>query len=165
MIAQRKLFKWEVKPVDCRAPAFDENGKEIKIKEQELFRDNDEMYSNQGETGLCVRHAVAKALMQCWRLKLGRKHPMNLKSIIAYLITSLPKGSSSAAVTDFANVKGQIADPATQKVYEMEIHLHENQYTGNILVLNLAKVYPNRGYTDPQYHAVCQQRVGEYPDG
>ena len=78
---------------------------------------------------------------------------MNLQQMIAFLITSLPKGSKSAKVTDFESVKGQIADPSMQRVYYMEIFLEASVF-GNILVLDLQKVFPGR-YDKPVYHAVC----------
>ena len=80
---------------------------------------------------------------------------MNLQSMIAYLITSLSKGSPSSKVSDFETVKGQIADPAAQRVFYMEIQLTAKTH-GNIWVLDLSKVYPDR-YAHPVYHAVCQQ--------
>ncbi len=61
---------------------------------------------------------------------------MSLQQMIAFLITSLPKGSKSAKVTDFLTVKGQIADPSMQRVYYMEIYLNADT-GGNILVLDL----------------------------
>ena len=73
--------------------------------------------------------------------------------MIAFLITSLPKGSKSAKVTDFETVKGQLADPSMQRVYYMEIYLRADD-RGNILVLDLQKVYPGR-YLKPVFHAVC----------
>ena len=73
--------------------------------------------------------------------------------MIAFLITSLPKGSTSAKVTDFETVNGQIADPAAQRVYYMEIYVNYQQ-NGNILVLNLQKVFPE-DYKTPSHHAVC----------
>ena len=79
---------------------------------------------------------------------------MSLQQMIAFLITSLPKGSKSAKVTDFKRVKGQIADPTMQRVYFMEIFL-EAYNRGNILVLDLQKVFPAR-YSKQVYHAVCQ---------
>ena len=92
---------------------------------------------------------------------------MNLQCMIAFLITSLPKGSKSAKVTDFLKVSGQLADPATQKVYFMDIYLSVHKF-GNIWVLDLSKVYPGRGYHHEQFHAVSQQiykeneKTGEY---
>ena len=154
-----KQSKWEIKPVECLAPVLASNGKQIDLSKytDELFRINDDYFSVQGGTGLCVRHAVAKALLEHWRYRLGRRHPMNLEKLIAYLITSIQKGSKGVKVTDFASMKGTIADQSLQKVYEMEIYLKEEPDFGNIMVLNLAKVFPNRGYKDPSYHAVFQQ--------
>ena len=92
---------------------------------------------------------------------------MDLRSMIAFLITSLPKGSKSAAVTDFSSVKGQISDPSNQRVYELEITLCESS-DGNIWVLDLGKIWKARGYKQQQYHAVFQQdyleneETGEY---
>ena len=77
------------------------------------FIDTDDHHSNQGNSGLCARHAVAKALLGSWRYRFGRKHPMNLQMMIAFLITQLEKGSKGAKVIDFKVVKGQISDPAT----------------------------------------------------
>ena len=42
----------------------------------------------------------------------------------------------------------------------MEIFLVVSK-NGNIWVLDLSKVYPERGYNHQQYHAVCQQHVQE----
>ena len=64
--------------------------------------------------------------------------------MISFLITSLPKGSNSARVTDYINVKGQIADPATQRVYYLEIHVEEDAANGNYWVIDHNKVFPGR---------------------
>ena len=42
----------------------------------------------------------------------------------------------------------------------MEIYIKANDF-GNIWVLDLSKVYPERGYNHQQYHAVCQQTFQE----
>ena len=125
LIAEEQKDKpdWVFADVDCRAPCFNEKGETIDLKGEVAFKPKDDFHSNQGRSGLCARHAVAKALLQDWRRTLGRKQPMNLQMLIAFLITSLPKGSKSAKVTDFLSVKGQIADPATQRVYYLEIYL------------------------------------------
>ena len=47
----------------------------------------------------------------------------------------------------------------------MEIFMQDQPDWGNILVLNLAKVFPDRNYKDPSYHAVCQQRCKENEEG
>ena len=39
-------------------------------------------------------------------------------------------------------------------VYEMEIEVKKGCGSGNILILNLGKVWPERGYKDDAYHAV-----------
>ena len=104
--------EWETTPVACNAPALTSDGKTINLLEQDNFREDDEGFSNQGGSGLCARHAVSKSLLQTWRKKFGRKHPMDLKSIIAFLVTAVPKGSKSAKVTDFDGLKGQILDPS-----------------------------------------------------
>ena len=101
---------------ECLAKAIDSTGKEINIKDQEPFRKNEHFYSCQGTTGLCCRHALAKALLESWRVSFTvtgnghLRHPMDLKSLVAYLITSVQKGSKGAKVTDFADYKGTFAD-------------------------------------------------------
>ena len=83
---------------------------------KQLFRENEPYYSVQGDTGLCCRHALAKALLESWIVSFTAegnghlRHPMDLKSLVAYLITSVQKGSKGAKVTDFADYKGTIAD-------------------------------------------------------
>ena len=151
---RKNLAKWEFPPVDCKAPAINQNGQTVDLEGQVAFKPKDDFHSNQGRSGLCARHAVAKALLQSWRDKFARKQPMNLQMMIAFLITSLPKGSKSAKVTDFKTVQGQIADPATQRVYYMEIYIRAVN-DGNILVLDMSKVFPGR-YDESVYHAVCQ---------
>ena len=105
------------KGVKCRAEPKDEKGKVIKkMTDQELFRKLDDFYSVQGETGLCCRHALAKALLASWKYSFTAtghghlKHPMDLRSMIAFLITSVQKGSKGARVLDFQNYKGTFAD-------------------------------------------------------
>ena len=150
---QKTLTQWEVPPMDCKAPAINANGETIDLEGYVAFKPKDDMHSNQGKSGLCARHAVAKALLNFWRSNFARRHPMSLQQMIAFLITSPPKGSKSAKVTDFETVKGQLADPSMQRVYYMEIWLN-TQSDGNILVLDLQKVFPGR-YAKPVYHAVC----------
>ena len=152
---QKVLPKWVAADVECKAPCINEKGETLDLSGQVAFKRNDDWHSNQGRSGLCARHAVAKALLNYWRYCFGRKHPMNLQCMIAFLITSLPKGSKSAKVTDFLTVKGQIADPAMQRVYYMEIFVKADG-VGNIWVIDLSKVLPGRGYHHEQYHAVCQ---------
>ena len=77
------------------------------MTDQELFRKLDGYYSVQGETGLCCRHALAKALLEMWNISFTTpgsahlQHPMDLRSMIAFLITSVQKGSKGARVLDF----------------------------------------------------------------
>ena len=92
--------------MDCDAPVIDEKGQTLDLDGEVAFIPEDDWYSSQGSSGLCARHAVAKALLQYWRFRFARKHPMSLQCMIAFLITSLPKGSKSAKVTDFESVKG-----------------------------------------------------------
>ena len=75
---QKPLTKWKVPPVDCKAPAIDQNGQTIDLDGYVAFKPKDDMHSNQGKSGLCARHAVAKALLQSWRDRFARRHPMNL---------------------------------------------------------------------------------------
>ena len=86
---------------------------------------------------------------------------MDLRGIIAYLITSVPKGSKSAKVTDFHLLKGHIADPATQKVYELQIKVYEAPNNGNIFVVDLSKIWKDRDYKEKSYHALYQRQVTE----
>ena len=107
LIAQEhKPVQWDVEPVACKAPAFNDQGETIDLRGEAAYKARDDYHSNQGVSGLSARHAVAKALLQDWRRRFGRRHPMNLQMMIAFLITSLPKGSESAKVTDFKTVKG-----------------------------------------------------------
>ena len=85
------------------------------------WKDDDDYYSNQGKTSLCVRHAVAKALIFDWRMNFGGKHPIDLWSIISFLVAAgVQKGSSSAKVLEYHSLKGQIMGP-DGNVYEMKI--------------------------------------------
>ena len=78
--------------VKCLAEPKDSNGKVIKMSKQ-LFRENEPYYSVQGDTGLCCRHALAKALLESWIYSFTDEghlqHPMDLRSMIAFLITSV----------------------------------------------------------------------------
>ena len=136
-----QAIKWDIMPVDCKAPTYNEFGEELILKDIAAYIADDDTFSNQGESGLCARHACGKALLGEWRGNLGRKHPMDLRSVIAFLITSIPKGSKSAKVTDYDKVVGQIADPDTQKVYEMEIQVFAAPNQGNICVVDLGKIW------------------------
>ena len=86
---------------------------------------------------------------------------MDLRGIISYLITSVPKGSKSAKVTDFHLLKGHIADPATQKVYELQIEVFESPDFGNIFVVDLSKIWKDRDYKEKSYHALFQKQFTE----
>ena len=55
------------------------NGETIDLDGEVAFIPKDDFHSNQGKSGLAVRHAIAKALLQSWRYRLGRKQPMNLQ--------------------------------------------------------------------------------------
>ena len=102
ILLEEKAQRHKSKGVECLAKAKDNKGKEINIAKQDLFRKNENFYSCQGTTGLCSRHAIAKALLDNWRYCFGTRHPMDLKSLIAYLITSVQKGSKGAKINDFA---------------------------------------------------------------
>ena len=39
----------------------------------------------------------------------------------------------------------------------MDIYLYHNDKYGNIWVLDMEKVFPERGYTKKSYHAVCNK--------
>ena len=65
---------------------------------------------------------------------------MDLRSLLAYLATALPEGLRGTKVTDFASIKGQIADPSTSKIYELEISVEEYE-NGKIWVLDLNKFW------------------------
>ena len=69
------------------------------------------MYSNQGSTGLCTMHAVGKATLQQWKMCLGERHPMDLRSMISYLATVKQKGVKGSTVPEYDGLKGQILSP------------------------------------------------------
>ena len=116
-----KALKWDKPPVVCKAPVYTQTGEDYSLKDLVPFKLDDDTFSVQGDSRLSARHACGKALLERWRILLGKKHPIDLRSMISYLMTSIPKGSNSLKVTDFAEVRGQITDPNTDKVYEMEI--------------------------------------------
>ena len=94
---------------------------------------------------------------------------MDLRCLIAFLISSVQKGSRGSRVTDYRNYKGTIADPSLLHVYEMEIDVIRKNSgppeEQDVLVLNLSKVWPERNYKDPSYHAVCIQYLKQREDG
>ena len=49
---------WVYTDVACKAPCFNEKGETIDLKGEVAFKPKDDLHSNQGVTGLCVRHAV-----------------------------------------------------------------------------------------------------------
>ena len=117
------------------------------------------------EEGSSAINAVALALLSFWRSRLGKKHAIDLESLIHFLDAELPKGYTGKKVTDYKVVNGQITDPLFKKNYEMQIAMNEKPDEGNIFVLNLGKIWPERGYKDGDYHAVIQQYVQQMLDG
>ena len=69
LIAEERKAKpdWVFADVECKAPCFNEKGVIIDLMGEVAFKPKDDFHSNQGVSGLCVRHAVAKALLGSWR--------------------------------------------------------------------------------------------------
>ena len=58
---------------------LNKRGETIDLNGEVAFKPKDDFHSNLGRSALVARHAVAKALLNSWRYRLGRKIPMNLQ--------------------------------------------------------------------------------------
>jgi len=103
------------------------------------FSETDCYYSNQGEAGTCVRHAVAKGMQREIKGYTGLQ--FHTSAAVQFLVNASNKGADGCWPTDFQGTKGQVIGPHG-KVYEVDVWVRQcNDFEGHVWVLELNKLW------------------------
>jgi hypothetical protein len=134
----------------CNAECDRDTSHEKEFSEEDLF------YSNQGKSGTCVRHAIAKAVQFDMQWTFKSKHKLHTSALVSFLVNSIRKGADGCWPLEFDNVKGQVIGHKGE-VFEIHLQVGKDKfnysgqghgygtkhYVGRVFVLELAKIYDN----------------------
>lgn len=89
---------------------------------EDEFSERDVLYSNQGDAGTCVRHAVAKAL----QMLIGKhsKYQFHTMSLVSFLVLKKPMGPNGMWPTHLDGVKGRV-NGRHGMLFDLEFNVEE----------------------------------------
>jgi len=122
----------------CNAPCLSNTSDQVEFREDDIY------FSNQGEAGTCVRHAIAKAMQREITGFTKDKLKFNTSALVGFLVTKLDGNKAKGCwPTDFDGVSGSVLGKRGI-IYDVKLRIRKVENgAGHVQVLELAKIYPD----------------------
>ena len=130
-------------------------GAELETRNEPLWNGGDPWYSNQMNTGTCVRHSLAKALFSfsygSMQLNVS---PEDLLDLL--LMARQDKGASNANPLDWDGKVLVYRHRTTHAIYDCTVSVERSNFRdGNMIGVDMRKVLPNkRQNRNPEMHVM-----------